>query len=554
MPPPVALTLSLVMMAALLWREPRVRPGVSIATWIPTLWILILSSRSVGQWLELGSPVSAADAYVEGSPVDRLVYLALMIAAFVVVLRRGFAWSDFVSQNLVWVLFFLYCGLSILWSDYPGVSFRRLFKSLGDPLMVFLLLTEAHPARAIEVVLRRVAYILLPLSVVFIKYYPHLGRGFSPWGAMYHTGVTTNKNLLGFLLMVFGLFFLCSLMAKANANTQTAEEKKIRRGDAIIGVVFLFQIQFLFTMADSSTALGAFIAAAVVAITLRFSLIRTHFGKFVVAGLILLVVLQVLFGIHETAIEGLGRETTLTGRTDIWDLVLKLQPNPLLGAGFESFWLGDRLLKMWAAFPVFLPNQAHNGYLEMYLNLGIVGLVLFTGALAASYVSIRQRLTNAAHATQDFVYENTFATFGPGFFVAYILYNVTEATFKPLTLLFIVFMMLTIRYSPQAQTVGARVPNRWGGATKQTPERANGGGPWAPAPETLRTTTPQRVRPVPAQSQPSRDGAVSAGSRWRPKTGDPKTRPSFRESSFRESSFRESSLQSRVAKIRQKAE
>ena len=540
MPPFVALSISLVMMAALLWREPRVRPGISVATWIPTLWILILSSRSVAQWLDLGGS-HAADAYMDGSPVDRAIYLALMAAAFVVLVRRSFSWGDLISQNAVWVVFFLYCGLSMVWSDYPGVAFRRWFKSIGDPLIVLVLLTDPKPARAIEVVLRRVAYLLLPLSVIFIKYYPHLGRVFSPWGAMYHTGVTTNKNLLGFLLMVFGLFFVCSLMAKANAKTQTAEEKKIRRGDAIVGVVFLFQIQFLFTMANSSTALGAFLAAAMVAITLRFSLIRNHFGKVAAAGVILLVVLQVLFGIHETAIEGLGRETTLTGRTDIWDLVLRLQPNPLVGAGFETFWLGPRLLKMWAAFPVFLPNQAHNGYLEMYLNLGIVGLFLFVGALAASYVSIRQRLTHAANATQDFVYENTFAMFGPGFFVAYLLYNVTEATFKPLTLLFIVFMMLTIRYSPQTQTVGVRVPNRWGAARNQTPPRASGG-PWAPAPETLRTN--QRVRPVPAQSQPNRDGAIAVGSRWRPKNGDPKSRPSFQESS----------LQSRLAKIRQKAE
>ena len=56
---------------------------------------------------------------------------------------------------------------------------------------------------------------------------------------------------------------------------------------------------------------------------------------------------------------------TLTGRTAIWDSVLQKVSNPLFGAGFESFWLGDRLKSMWAEF-YFKPNQAHNGYIEVY--------------------------------------------------------------------------------------------------------------------------------------------------------------------------------------------
>ena len=88
---------------------------------------------------------------------------------------RRFTLGRLVMQNKVWVLFFVYCGLSVAWSDFPAVTFRRWFKSAGDPLMVFVLLTEARPAMAIEVVLRRCAYVLLPISILFIKYYPYLG-------------------------------------------------------------------------------------------------------------------------------------------------------------------------------------------------------------------------------------------------------------------------------------------------------------------------------------------------------------------------------------------
>jgi len=46
-----------------------------------------------------------------------------------------------------------------------------------------------------------------------------------------------------------------------------------------------------------------------------------------------------------------------------------MRVNPWIGAGFESFWLGPRLNKLWAQYN-FMPNQAHNGYIEIYLNLG----------------------------------------------------------------------------------------------------------------------------------------------------------------------------------------
>ena len=74
------------------------------------------------------------------------------------------------------------------------------------------------------------------------------------------------------------------------------------------------------------------------------------------------------------AVEALGRNSTLTGRTEIWKLVLGMANNPIFGAGYESFWLGERLQKLWHYywFPI---NEAHNGYIEIYLNLGWIGVV-----------------------------------------------------------------------------------------------------------------------------------------------------------------------------------
>jgi O-antigen ligase len=56
----------------------------------------------------------------------------------------------------------------------------------------------------------------------------------------------------------------------------------------------------------------------------------------------------------------------------------------LFGTGFESFWLGSRLEKLWSLY-WWHPGQAHNGYLEVFLNLGWMGIALLAVILVAGY-------------------------------------------------------------------------------------------------------------------------------------------------------------------------
>ena len=69
----------------------------------------------------------------------------------------------------------------------------------------------------------------------------------------------------------------------------------------------------------------------------------------------------------EEVVSVLDRDTTLTGRTNMWADLLKEAINPILGAGYQSFWLGPGAERIWAKY-YFHPTQAHNGYLEVYLN------------------------------------------------------------------------------------------------------------------------------------------------------------------------------------------
>jgi exopolysaccharide production protein ExoQ len=439
MPPALALLLSFGLTAAFVWQDSRQRPRVSGAVWIPTVWIMILSSRSVSQWLNPGAGLESADELLEGSPTDRIVYLTLIVAACLALRKRGIAWRELYWRNTWLTLFLCYCAVSSLWSDFPLVSFRRWSKGLGDLLMALILLSDRHPAKAVETTIKRCAYLHIPLSIVLIKYLPHLGSSHSRWtGAAYYGGVTNNKNMLGYLLFVFGLFFLCSLLAKV--RRARAPDRLTNTG---VILLLLMMIIWLFGMADSKTPLLALIAGSLVAFGLRFEMVRQRFSMYLVTG-ILTGILALTLNLQSSVLESAGRDATLTGRTELWESVLKMTVNPWIGAGFESFWLGKRLEELESDY-AFRPTQAHNGYVEMYLNLGWLGLFLFGGVLCGAYATVRKRLVRLEKpgTTRSDV---TVSTFSAAFLCAYLLYNVTEATFKSLNFLFVIFLFVAIEY------------------------------------------------------------------------------------------------------------
>ncbi len=117
-------------------------------------------------------------------------------------------------RNNQWLtIFLLYCLISIIWSDFPVVALKRWIKVLGHPIMALIVFTEPDPEEALIRLMKRCAYVILPVSILFLKYFPQWGRGFDPWsGAAVNTGITTNKNLLGCICMILGFFLFWYLL------------------------------------------------------------------------------------------------------------------------------------------------------------------------------------------------------------------------------------------------------------------------------------------------------------------------------------------------------
>ena len=305
--------------------------------------------------------------------------------------------------------------------------------------MALIVLTEPNPKEAVIRLMKRCAYVVVPVSILFIKYYPELGRAFEPWSGLgINTGITTDKNALGADCLILGFFFFWYLL-----QTWKTERGTRRRNELWLIAGFLIGIWWLFSQAHSATSLTSlFIGALVIVFVGIRSIDKRFIGIYMLAALVLLIIAELTFGISGRFSEGLGRGSGLSGRTTLWTALLKLDTNPILGTGFESFWLGKRPEQLKGVF-YFIPNQAHNGYLETYLTLGLIGVFLLLGLFVATFRKIRIELF------RNFEW----GRYRLGFLAAVILYNWTEAAFKTLNPIWFVFYLIALDYPRTSLTV-----------------------------------------------------------------------------------------------------
>lgn len=408
------------------------RMHTSKALWIPVAWLLIAGSRPVSEWASAGPAAGPLDQVnVEANPLNVVVFSILLTAGFMVLIARRREVLKLVGANWLVLLFFSYCLLSTLWSDFPGAAFRKWIRSLGDPVMVLILLTDANPMAALQRLLARAGFLLLPLSVLLIKYYPALGRAYNnSWEPMY-TGVTDNKNTLGMICLVVGIGFTWRLFEHYRAKGEAGRGRFLFADGAILAMIL-----WLLRMAHSVTSACCLAMGAVLLAVTQRSAQRQKLGvlHLLVAVLLSIPVFALFFDSGGGLVESLGRNPTLTGRTEIWRQVLGMARNPLVGTGFESFWLGDRFREMSDNNPNATLNEAHNGYIEIYLNLGWCGVTLVAALIVTGYRKVMAAVRRDPCA----------GGLRLAYFVAAVSYSLTEAGFRMLVPVWIFFLWATI--------------------------------------------------------------------------------------------------------------
>jgi O-antigen ligase len=443
----IALFGSFVLSSVCLRRDTRLERDVSSAIWLPTLWMMRVASRSFNLWIP-GSLSSWGDPIV----LSVLTFMGLMV-----LFQRTHALGLFFHENRALWIFLIFMSMSVLWTDDVSTAFKRWFRDVGDVTMALIVLTEKNPFASLLCVIRRSVLSLIPLSLVFSLYFPNIGQGEGgSW-----IGVTIDKNWLG-LLCVLSTSFLLWNWAMRKRQPELAMDIRLA------GVPFEIPFLALSLYLLSGGAVGGGFRSSTAIVLLALAVGLFYLTDYVrkrnirIGSLVAVVVLAVLFlqalprltghrTLTDHIIEDvLHKDVNLTDRTDFWPLLLKKgMRHPWLGCGFDSFFspqMQDEVQSELASTGTyFRPSQAHNGYLEVFLNLGVVGLLFLGLTIYGAFKGINRLMQH------DF----EFGRIRLILLIVALVSNYTEASFARPTE-FVWFLFLLVAINPGSLPVQAR--------------------------------------------------------------------------------------------------
>ena len=391
-----------------------------------------MAGRTPGGWLALLTGGGVEAGAQEGNLVNLAFFLVLIVASLLLLGQRKFDWVEFARRNKALLALYAFYAVSSAWAPFAGVTIRRLIKDFSCVLIALVLLSEGDPLRTIRILFVRVAYLLFPLSLVLAKYFPKYGRTTSNHGEVMLSGVTSHKNELGQMVFIFGfmiLFDLIELRREASPGGVKIH-RWIRFGMLGLGV-------WLLKLSHCATAVACIVGGSLLLVGGSW-LPRLRRPKRVLAMsfavLVSAVLLNDTLGLSNMVVEALGRNANLTGRSEIWAAVKAQPTNPVIGCGFYSFWdsdFGAAVISQIAKI-----QEAHNGYLETYLDGGFIGVgLLVVLLLSTGKTSINRLLGGTFHGNLMFM-----------FWAIVLVFNNAESNFFRLSTLWFTWLLVTVDY------------------------------------------------------------------------------------------------------------
>ncbi len=334
-------------------------------------------------------PANYADTFgAETSNIkNQVVYLFLFFSSLIILSKRFDKIVSLIIAEKYLSLFVVLCLLSALWSDYSLLSFKRSFQLFVIFLVIVEALVNIDP-KILMNQLKIVVSIYLFYNLYACRFIPAaIDPVLGTW-----RGMEVQKNWLA----QNSLYCLLSSIVFFNFD-------KTRLTKLYDSLLILISVLIIYK-AHSSTNLIAVVIIVFMGIVFQIESIFNNLGiGRSILGLVFLFILTFsgIFVIFSSEIFGLipgyfGKDTTLSGRVDIWNFVWNdIEKRFLLGYGFATYWImGSSRLEIFASyFEGFMVNEAHNGYLEIVLQLGLIGFVCFLFPIAA-YIYRMFKLNN----------------------------------------------------------------------------------------------------------------------------------------------------------------
>lgn len=349
-------------------------PFLSLAApWLLLGVILICATH--GHPPFFGSSAPGSDVYSGGSgPISGtavyLIELGIWIGTLLLLFPPTLSITVPSKQRLLLLSLPVLAIVSVCWSTAPKYTLGGSFCLLMLTLTGMYIGTALRPEEQMQLVMLA-GTVAAALSLLLVLIFPGEGLDSSAHvGAL--TGIFTQKNSCGFFMALFSTpaFF-------------------IRRSVPISRLLVWSYgglCLLLVVLSQSRAAWNDVLLIGLLAMGLRI-LRSFHWKDRLAVGLlgamIAVVVGYVVVANADAILAIVGKDPSLSGRTLIWQAAIEaISKRPLLGYGYAAFFSS---LSAGAGSFVptthFVVNHTHDGFLMVWINLGLAGLALFSASV-----------------------------------------------------------------------------------------------------------------------------------------------------------------------------
>lgn len=317
--------------------------------------------------------LAPGDTPSEGNPLWRAILAVSYLGVAAILMADYRSTLVAIRRNALLMVLVLLAMVSFLWSYSPALVLQRSIAVFGATLFGLALAVRLSPEEQLRLMSWTFRIIAL-LSLACVILAPRYGISEFPEEGSWR-GIFGHKNGLG-AIMVLAILTEWHLPA----NTRFAR---------LLNAFAILLAAVLLVFSNSITALVALVGSLIFIQGYKLARHRLRLPLFAIVSVIILAITGgagLLLSGSDIITGILGRTSNLSGRTEIWRWVLSFaMDHPVLGYGFSGFWGGaapqsltlDRRLGFHVMY-------SHNGYLDIFLTLGCVGLLVVLGFLATA--------------------------------------------------------------------------------------------------------------------------------------------------------------------------
>ncbi|MGM9506514.1 O-antigen ligase family protein [Larkinella sp. GY13] len=300
-----------------------------------------------------------------------LMLYAVMIYYFT---KKYYVLFKNIRKNSFLILLSVVAVLSIVWSQAPEVTSRRLVSFIASLLYAFYI-SEYFKQQNILKLFFYLTCMIVISSYIMIILVPEHGIATGVHQGAWQ-GVYFHKNGLG---RIAGLCLISTILY----YKQVSGNKFFI---AVIGILCLI----LLMMSKSTTTQIAFLVMLPAYIVLNWAYKNYQKSRLVILIIVGIIVTQFLISFiiegSETAYSAIGKDDSFTGRLPLWVMLIDyINQSPMVGYGYSAFWIPKFLSKTLWVDSDWNPEQGHNGFIDITLELGLIGLTLFSVVLLKAY-------------------------------------------------------------------------------------------------------------------------------------------------------------------------